>query len=49
MKESTVLNNISKIADNINYKRLYVEIETSKDKWILEKENNRQIGFSKED
>lgn len=46
MKESTALNNISKIAEKINYKRLFIEIETEKDKWTLEKENSRQIGFS---
>jgi hypothetical protein len=45
MKETTVLNNISKLADKINYKYLYVEIDTGKDKYTLEKDNNRKIGF----
>ena len=45
MKETTVLNNISKLADKINYKSLYVEIDTGENKYTLEKEKHRQIGF----
>lgn len=51
MKETTVLNNISKLADKINYKSLYVEIDTGENNYTLEREKHRQIGFggSKED
>ena len=47
MKETTALNNISRIVDNIDYKRVYIEIETKDDKYILEKEKEKVItGFS---
>lgn len=50
MKEMTVLNNISKLVDKINYKSVYIEIKTEKDKYILEKENPiKVIGFRKEE
>ena len=45
MKETTVLNNISKLVDKINYKSLYVEIDTGDNKYTLEKEKHRLIGF----
>lgn len=45
MKETTVLNNISKLADKINYKSLYVEIDTGENKYTLEKEKHKKIGF----
>ena len=45
MKEITVLNNISKLADKIDYESIYVEIKTRNDKYILEKNNKRKIGF----
>lgn len=48
MKETTVLNRINSIVDNIKYKKLYVEIETTDNKYILEKDNRRQIGFNTE-
>ena len=38
MKESTVLNRISNLIENINYKSIYVEIKTDNDKYTLEKE-----------
>lgn len=37
MKESTVLNRISNLIENINYKSIYVEIKTDNDKYTLEK------------
>ena len=47
MKETTALNNISKIINNIDYKRVYIEIETKDDKYTLEKEKEKVItGFS---
>ena len=45
MKETTVLNQISKIVNNINYKSVYIEIHTDKDRYVLEKERNNEIGF----
>lgn len=37
MRETTVLNNIAKLVDKLNYKSLYIEIDTGKDKYTLEK------------
>ncbi len=49
MKEITVLNRISNLVENINYKSLYIEIKTENDKWVLEKEKQTQIkGFCNE-
>ena len=45
MKETTALNQISKIIENINYKSIYVEINTENNKYTLEKDNSRKIGF----
>ena len=45
MKETTALNQISKIVDKLNYKSVYIEINTYKDRYTLEKENKRVIGF----
>lgn len=45
MKETTALNQISKIVNQINYKSVYIEIETDNDKYTLEKYRNRKIGF----
>ena len=49
MKETTALNQIKKIVDKMEYKKLYIEIETKSDKWVLEREKERPtIGFQKE-
>ncbi len=48
LKETTVLNRISKLVENINYKSLYIEIKTNNDRYIIEKEKPRVIGFRKE-
>ena len=45
MKETTVLNQISRIIDNINYRSVYIEIQTEHDKYILEKDKHSRIGF----
>ena len=46
MKETTVLNNISKLVDKINYKTAYIEIQTELDKYTLSKEKETKIiGF----
>jgi len=47
MKETTVLDKINNLVENINYESVYVEIKTKNDKYVLEKEKNtRVIGFS---
>lgn len=45
MKETTVLNQISRIVENINYKSVYIEINTENNKYTLEKDKRRTIGF----
>lgn len=45
MKETTALNQISKIVDRLNYKTAYIEINTKDNKYVLEKEGNKVIGF----
>lgn len=45
MKETTVINRISRLIDNINYKSVYIEIETDNDKYTLERNNRNKIGF----
>lgn len=45
MKESTLLNNISKLVEKINYKSVYIEINTNTNKYVLEKDNRKKIGF----
>lgn len=45
MKETTAINKISKIIENLNYETVYVEIKTANNKYTLEKENIRKIGF----
>lgn len=47
MKESTVLNRISNLIENINYKSIYVEIKTDNDKYTLEKEKQTKINKNK--
>ena len=48
MKEITVLNRISKLVENIDYRSLYIEIKTNNDKYIIEKEKPRTMEFRKE-
>lgn len=46
MKEITVINQISRLIDKIDYKNAYIEIQTNNSKYILEKEKpKRAIGF----
>lgn len=45
MKETTALNQISKIVDKLNYKSVYIEIQTRDNKYTLEKEKSTRIGF----
>lgn len=49
MKETTALNRITKIIENLDYKKVYIEIETKNDRYTLEKEKVKKIaGFRKE-
>lgn len=45
MKETTALNQISRIVDKLNYKTAYIEINTKDNKYVMEKEGNKAIGF----
>lgn len=45
MKETTVLNRISKLVESIDYKSVYIDIETKTDRYTLEKNNRNKIGF----
>lgn len=45
MKEVTALKQISNIIDKLNYKTAYIEINTKDNKYVLEKEGNKVIGF----
>ena len=45
MKEVTALNQISRIIDKIDYKQVYIEIQTQHDKFRLEKNKHNIIGF----
>ena len=49
MKETTALNQISRIVDKLNYKSIYIEINTENNKYTLEKDNSRKIGFRGEE
>lgn len=46
MKETTALNQISRIVDKLDYKSVYIEIQTKDKKYTLERDNNRKIGFN---
>lgn len=49
MRETTALNRISKIIDSIDYKSVYVEIQTKTDKYTLQKDKDIEVsGFRKE-
>ena len=47
--EKNVISKIDTMLSKIKYKYVYVEIETESDKFIIEKTNNAQIGFKKQD
>ena len=47
MRETTALNQISRIVDRLNYKSVYIEIHTKNNRYTLEKDNRRMIGFSR--
>ena len=45
MKETTLLNNISKLVEQVNYKSIYIEINTEDKKYTLKKDKRTNIGF----
>lgn len=45
MKETTALNQISRIVDKLDYKSVYIEIQTKDNKLTLEREKRKSIGF----
>lgn len=45
MKETTALNQISRIVDKLDYKSVYIEIQTKDNKFTLEREKEKVIGF----
>lgn len=45
MKETTVLNNISKLVENIKYKSVYINIQTDTNRYTIEKNKRNKIGF----
>ena len=49
MKETTALNQISRIVEKLNYKSIYIEINTENNKYTLERDNSRKIGFRGEE
>lgn len=50
MKEITIINKIGKLLETIDYEKIYLEIQTKNNKYIIDqiKEKNK-IGFRKED
>lgn len=49
MKETTALNKIKNIIESIDYKKVYVEIETKNNKYTFQQEKEKEIkGFRKE-
>lgn len=49
MKIETVISNIEKYINKIDYRNVYIEIKTKDDRYVLEKSKRRPIGFIKED
>lgn len=45
MKNTIILNKISNLIEKMDYKTAYIEIQTDKEKYILEQEKRKQIGF----
>lgn len=46
MTNIKIIEKIDNLIENMNYKKVYIEIETEKDKYIIEKEPKRnKIGF----
>ena len=45
MKEVTILDNISKLVDKMNYELMYVEIATKNKKYVLEKDRKKRLAL----
>lgn len=46
MTNIKVIERIDNLIENMNYKKVYIEIETDKDKYIIEKQRQKnRIGF----
>lgn len=45
MTDIKIIERITNLIDKMEYKKAYIEIETKQDKFIIEKEKQRQIGF----
>lgn len=45
MTNIKIIERITNLVDKMDYKKVYIEIETKQDKIIIEKEKQRQIGF----
>lgn len=43
--KTKILDQISNLIDKTDYKTAYIEIQTENNKYILEKDKKRQIGF----
>lgn len=45
MTNNKIIERIENLIDKMEYKTVYVEIQTKNTKYILEKEKNNKIGF----
>lgn len=45
MKEISVINKIDKLVENLDYKSVYIEIQTRENKFMLEKNKQNKVGF----
>ena len=45
MTNNKIIERIENLIDKMEYKTVYVEIQTKNNKYILEKEKNNKIGF----
>ena len=46
MNETKILDKISNLVDKIDYKSIYVEINTENNKYTLEKDKRNKVGFN---
>ena len=45
MDNIKIIERITNLIDKMDYKKVYIEIETKQDKFIIEKDKQRQIEF----
>lgn len=45
MTNNKIIERINNLIDKMEYKTVYVEIQTKNNKYILEKDKNNKIGF----